>query len=122
MKTLQHLFMWVIGVGMVTSCSTHRSIPPATAVNPVLDESAEILARVAVLGSEFRVVPAPPHAGVMPNANDLPPGVYEGRPFACIVVVPDHNLDPGAVVFSVGPSASMPVFEPELRLVPRSLR
>lgn len=122
MRVLLHLFTWVFGVGILTSCSTHRPTPPTAAIHPVKDEPAEVLARVAVLGSGFGVVSAPPHGVVVPSTNGLPPGVYEARPFACIVVVPDQNLDPGAVVLPGGPTSSMGVLEPELRLVPRGMR
>jgi hypothetical protein len=51
--------------------------------------------------------------------NGVLPGVYEAAPFTCIVVVPDQNIDPDFVVSPGVVSSAMPVFRPELRLVPR---
>jgi len=39
-----------------------------------------------------------------------------------LMMVPDQNIDPDFVVAPVGPSSSMPIFRPELQLIPRSQR
>jgi hypothetical protein len=64
----------------------------------------------------------PTVVGPLTRTNAVPPGIYESAPFTCIVLVPDHHMDPHFVVPPrMPPSASaMPVIQPEMRLIPRS--
>ncbi|HWV98618.1 MAG TPA: hypothetical protein VNZ64_02885 [Candidatus Acidoferrum sp.] len=48
----------------------------------------------------------------------LTPGAYKTAPYACIVIVPDKNLDDCCVVAPAECDSRMPVVTPELRLVP----
>ena len=58
--------------------------------------------------------------GPLTRTNDILPGIYESAPFTCIVLVPDHDMDPDFVRSPRLPSSAMPVIQPEMRLIPRS--
>ena len=50
---------------------------------------------------------------------ELPPGVYETRPFTCIVVVPGRHLDEKMIIGGNGDGQlSMPMKSPELQFIP----
>ena len=50
--------------------------------------------------------------------DNLQPGVYETRPFTCIVVVPGNHLDDKMIIGGKGNQPSMPIKTPGLEFIP----
>ncbi len=69
-------------------------------------------------------LPKKPKSGQMTLAQNFTnpsqprPGVYEAAPFTAMVLVP-AEIDSKFVVGNRGGNLSMPVFKPELRLIPK---
>lgn len=53
-----------------------------------------------------------------PPAPIVLPGTYVCEPYTCLLVVPGPHPDDKCVIASGGPRDPMPMFKPELRLVP----
>src|SRR2546425_7211636 len=78
-----------------------------------------------VQGSRFAVPNFLPssvfHPQLWPSSPPRPqPGIYETAPYTSIVVVPGPHPDDRMIVGLGGGQSSMPVAQPELRLIPRS--
>ncbi len=56
----------------------------------------------------------------IPRMPEYSPGVYKAEPYSMMVVVPGAHLDDRMVFGRRPESQRMPMFTPELRLVPRN--
>jgi hypothetical protein len=61
--------------------------------------------------------PVYPNKGA-PPASHLAPGVYETKPYTCIVVVPGATSD-DKMAHSGGGTPAMPAIKPDLQFIPR---
>ena len=56
------------------------------------------------------------------DSQSLEPGVYQTRPEAIILIVPERGLDERCVAQRPGPGFKMPVVKPPLQAVPKTPR
>jgi hypothetical protein len=63
--------------------------------------------------------PNAPRPGSEPSRNHPAPGVYEGAPYKCIVVVPGPQQDDRCIIGLGAAQSRMLTITPDLELIPR---
>ena len=93
---------------------------PATAAAP----ASTNLFRVTVGTNSFWVSPGANSRTVKAPAQAFPlkPGVYETKPYSCIVVVPGPHPDDIALVPPPAGAEAMPTVKPDLQFIPRPVK
>lgn len=59
--------------------------------------------------------------GKQDHSQQLKPGVYQNRPYAIILIVPEAGIDDRCVVGASGNFSKMPNAKPDIQLVPKRL-
>ena len=111
--------------------ATAQTLPlssPSPAIGALLQAPLGSAAAL-VHSNTFPRMPGLKHSPVRPPTNVLragvpAPGIYETRPYTCIVVVPGPHPDDGCIIgrgrdIAPGPAPRMPMRSPDLQFVPR---
>ena len=89
--------------------------PPTTVIRPLADGSTNLDPK------PFNSAPIVHLNGKTGLPQPLKPGVYQTRPYAIILIVPESGLDDRCVVGASGDISKIPNAKPDMQAIPKRL-
>ena len=110
------VLLGVAGLALVSlfAAAALTNEPPSSLIRPLADGSTNLELK------PFHSTPIVHLHGKPGLSPPLKPGVYQTRPYAIILIVPEAGLDDRCVVRSSGNIAKMPNVMPDIQAVPKT--
>jgi len=117
MKPLaRFLMMGVAGLSVATLIATAA----LTNGEPALSSPPFVAGSTNLGLAHFGPAPIVYLGGRTSPSQPLKPGVYQTRPYAIILVVPESGIDDRCVVGGIDSGSKMPVAKPDLQAIPKA--